>query len=597
MQRLISFFLSVLTFLFPFLSCGGGYEAVSGEKFTSPFYGEAENGRDMTGLFNGVHALFGGTDTEHSLVYRFGNEAAYYDWMAKKIMWTGDTAYASELKAKITGYPQTDNGYLWSWSTSTYWPTGSGNMHYDGIFTYISAVNEIISWENSTDFLFVKDADSVGDDTALDASRGRTVYEKCALAMDYALNILDGKNGVITIKENSVFLADGVSRFDKNENGEYVWNNTGLEGSASSNYWDNFCFGNKDAYETVLFYNAVTAMESIEKALGNAEKAAGYAALSEKIRVSFDETFWDDAKGRYIGCIDVNGVKHDLGFTFLNTMALEAGLGDKQKADRIFSWLDGSRKIKGDTSTGKDITDYSAFINNIAGFGSVRTRYAFVPRSTTVSVDAQKTKNGTWWESLNGTIDASKNGNAAYGAHLENGGYIFWTVYYELASYARFGYTDKLLSRVNDLKKVYDFNGFDSDLGTWAEGLIGEFPENGIVSRVYVTDILGFNAEDGALNISPALPDGYSLLGTQKLYFGGNTFAAEVTENSVRLVSESEIKPFDVLFNAGKAGTIRVELYNADGVSISSGKYAANGKDGVRLSLFAPGARSVVITY
>lgn len=593
MQRILSFLLSILTFLFAFLSCGGGYEATPGEIFSSPFYGESETAERLTALFNGVYALFGGSDTEHTLVYRFGNEATYFDWMAKKLVWTGDEAYLTELKNKMIAYPQTDSGYFWSWETSTYWPTGRGNMHYDGLFNFITAAYEIICWENAADFLFAKDTDTCGNDTALDASAGKTVYEKCALAMEYALQTLGGASGIITITENSVYLADGVRRFDINDRGENVWNNTGLEGSASSNYWDNFCFGHIDAYETMLFYNAVNAMAGMERMLGNTEKAKEYEKLSAKIHTAFDTMFWDEAKGRYIGCIDINGIRHDLGFTFLNVQALAAGLGDRAKADKIFSWINGERIIAGETSTGADITDYTAFINHIAGENAVKESYRFIPRSATVSVESQKTANGYWWESLEGGIRAEKNGNAAYGIHLENGGYIFWTVYYELAAYARFGYTDKLLSRVNDLKNVYDFNGFDSDLGGWAEGLTGEFPENGIVSRVYISDILGFTAANGALHLRPALPDGCEKLGTQRLFYAGNLFTAEITKNKATLSGSEEIKAFELILDGISSAS--AEFLDQNGSTLAA--FHASGRENVNIPVNAAGAYTVIISY
>ena len=57
--------------------------------------------------FNAIVRLFGGSDEAHTLVYRFGNEPTYYDWMAQKLVWTGDGAYVRQLKDKIVGFPQT----------------------------------------------------------------------------------------------------------------------------------------------------------------------------------------------------------------------------------------------------------------------------------------------------------------------------------------------------------------------------------------------------------------------------------------------------------------------------------------------------------
>lgn len=92
-----------------------------GKNYKAPFSTSSCSieAKEVVRMFNGVYNLFG-TDEDTSLVYRFGNEAVYFGWMAKRAMWTSDEAFKDELKQKIVFYPQTDNGYLWSWATSTY---------------------------------------------------------------------------------------------------------------------------------------------------------------------------------------------------------------------------------------------------------------------------------------------------------------------------------------------------------------------------------------------------------------------------------------------------------------------------------------------
>ena len=194
-------------------------------------FADAAAAEDLALAFNAVYRLFGGVDTEHCLVFRHGNEPTWYEWMAMKTAWCRDKDYIRAVKDKIRDFPQTDNGYLWSWGTSPYWPTGDGALHYDGLFRYVAAVAEFLRWSGDTAFLDETDRTTCGTDKAVDASEGRTVYEKCRKAMQYALHELNGKDGVITITEKSAFLADGVTRFDIGENGDYVWNNTGRAGA------------------------------------------------------------------------------------------------------------------------------------------------------------------------------------------------------------------------------------------------------------------------------------------------------------------------------------------------------------------------------
>ena len=496
---------------------------------------------DLALPFNAAYKLFGGTDTEHCLVYRFGNEPAYFEWMAQKLAWTDDADYLNELKQKIITFPQTDNGYLWSWGTSVYWPTGKGSMHYDGTLRFVSAVAEILRWTGDLAFLDEKDPSSFGEDKALDASEGRTVYEKCAAAMAFAANEMLGDSGLITLTEKAALLADGKTRFDKNEAGELLWNNTGRPGSEGSNYWDNLCFGHTDAYETALYYRALLGMADIERMRGNEAAAAAYTEKAAKVKAAFNKTFWDADKGRYIACVDADGARRDPGLTFLNTEALAYGLGDEAKAERIFSWLDGKRAVAGDTVTGRAIYDYAPLVNRFAEKHKMKKALPFVPVSNTVAIEEMTPGEPYWWFSLEGAISVAPGGNAVYGTHLEDGGYIFYTLWSELTARARYTGADDVKRRAGELAAVYRCNGFDSDLGGWAEGLTGEFPENGIVSRVFVSSLAGIEAAADALEVRPNLPGGVKLLTAAHLCYRGVPMLAETGKNDLTLTASQPL--------------------------------------------------------
>ncbi|MCR5484980.1 MAG: hypothetical protein K6F09_05245 [Clostridiales bacterium] len=573
MKKLLSVILAFTETLLAFFGIFGNYEATPGEELSqSPFYAKAEAGQgdttcqDIVLPFNAVYRLFGGTDKEHSLVYRFGNEPTYFEWMALKLSWTGDKGYISELKDKIISFPQTDSGYLWSWGTSPYWPTGKGAIHYDGLFRYVAAVYELIRWERNTDLLIEKDRTTVGNDPALDCSEGKTVYEKCKAIMDYAYDLLDGKNGLITITERSVFLSDGVSRFDINQNGEKVWNNTGRAGSSASNYWDNLCFGNIDAYETALYYHALRSMSLIEKMREDTAAEREYITLAEKVKDQFNKMFWSKETGRYIACVDVDGKKWDPGLTFLNTEALTYGLGDEEKARSVFSWLDGTRKVSGDTVTGKDIMNYSRILKVAFRKPVTLKKYRFAPITNTVSIEKLSGDGAAWWYGLDGAIKVGKGNNAEYGHHLENGGYIFYPLYYELTAREMYLGADNVAKRVRDLTEVYRRNGFNSDVGGWVEGMIGEFPESGIVSRAYVSSLCGIEPSVDALIIKPDIPSGVEYLGTDRLSYGEAEQNIKVGNNTLEIKATTALnKP--IVFYPKTAGRYRVLLTFADGMT------------------------------
>ena len=535
----------------------------------SPFYAEAQTDKAAQTFvlpFNAVYRLFGGVDREHELVFRFGNEPTYFEWNALKIVWTGDTAAVRKLKDMIVGFPQTDNGYLWSWGTSPWWPTGQGALHYDGLFRYVAAVSELVRWDGNLSLLAERDTTTFGTDRAKDASRKHSVYKKCKDAMHYAWEELGGRYGVITITERSAYLADGVTRFDRNADGVLVWNNTGRAGTTSSNYWDNLCFGHKDAYATLLYYHALLQMRDIEILRGNEAAVQKYTQHAEKVKAAFNETFWDQSKGRYIACIDADGKRWDPGLTFLNVEALAYGLGDEEKAARIFSWLDGKRTVSGDTVTGGRIMNYGPLLADAVGAKISYGFYPFAPVTNTVSIEAVSAGGEPWWESLQGAINVGEGGSAAYGHHLENGGYLFWPLYYELTARARYLGIDSVKRRVHDLARVYRFNGFNSDVGTWVEGLIGEFPENGIVSRVFVSTFCGVDAAIDALEIRPDLPRGVDKLGIETMQYAGHSFRLEVTRRTLTLTVDDVFLGI-LRFFPEKAGPYRVTWTAADGAT------------------------------
>lgn len=533
----------------------------------SPFsaeMNEKDAAQDLVLPFNAVYRYFYSGEGKKALAVRFGNEPTYFEWIALKTAFTGDERYIRQLKDKIVSFPQADNGYIWSWGDSTYWPTGKGDIHYDGLFRYVAAVSELVRWEGNTEFLNEVDGTTQGENTALDASKGKTVYEKCKAAMDYAYETLDGKSGLITITEKSVYLSNGKTRLDKNTDGEFVWNNTGKAGSSPSNYWDNLCFGNCDAYETMLYYHALLSMSDIEKARGYEKAAEEYIRLAETVKEKFNEVFWSEETGRYIACVDTDGLRWDPGLTFLNTEALSYGLGDEEKAKSVFSWLDGERIVEGDTLKGSDIIDYSRLLEDVFGKSVTPEKLRFVPMTNTVSIEQLSGDGTPWWFDLEGAIKVGEGNNAEFRHHLENGGYIFYTLYYELTAREMYLGADSVAKRAAQLAEVYRFNGFNSDVGGWVEGLTHEFPESGTVSRVFVSSLCGVKADNDALVIEPKLPDGCTLLATEIISYKNVPFSLKTGRDFLEINSENALKgTFE--FHPETHGRYTVELTLSDG--------------------------------
>ncbi len=129
-----------------------------------------------------------------------------------------------------------------------------------------------------------------------------------------------------------------------------------------SNYYDILPFGYHDALTDINYVQSLRAMADLEEWMGNGDRADAYHALLEAARDRFNETYWRtgldrEGRSRYIGCVDVDGNDHDFGYTFVNTMAIAAGLAEG-RADRVravFDWLDEGECRHGDASPVKRI--------------------------------------------------------------------------------------------------------------------------------------------------------------------------------------------------------------------------------------------------
>ncbi len=544
------------------------------------FYNDKNDG--VAYVSNAMWHMFGLIDDGQSLVYRFGNEPTWYEWMSEKVAWSGDTAYINELKGKLQSFPQTSTGYMWSWGTYPYWKVDNCySIHYDGTFRYISAVYDVVSWEGSTDFLSVVDNSAAGGTYAsVDASRGRTVMEKTEACMSYILDYLHGRDGYIQLTEASTYLnADGSERFDYvADTDSYCWNNTGKPGSTASNYWDNLCFGNYDAYENALFYQALNSMAGIYRMVGGAEaiaKAEELEALAVTVKERFNELYWSEEAGRYIACIDTDGNRVDYGLTFLNFEIMKYGLADEEKAALIFAWIDGDRTVDTDTRTGADILSYAEVLRKCGRrtyetVKELNLRLAAVSNTVAINNDENKKLGIAWWH---GPAGINVWGSAAYGYHLENGGYIFYPVFYELMARTDYEGAQATTDRLMEIAKVYEYNRLVSDLAAggsanWLEGLNGEFPESGLVPTAYLYSLLGIEASYDGLYVAPAFNDVYEYMGTKKLTYGGHSYGVEVNRNgSCTITATDGVLDLDLHYTPARfaSHSFTVRLTNAEG--------------------------------
>ena len=227
------------------------------ENLSYPFFSDKDD--DITYTANAMYKRFSYITRHGQTVMFMGDQPTWYEWIGQIVGPHDNEKRRKALKDCIIDRPVSENGYIWSWAYAPHWPTATMNdltgreehYHYDQMFRFINGVYEVIAWDGNTDILSKKGRKTVTykrgrygkkwryhdiecNHEGEDVSKGKTVREKLDMAVRYILEDMHGAGGLTILDENL-------------NNGE----NLGRIGDASSNYWDNFLFGYKDAYENI----------------------------------------------------------------------------------------------------------------------------------------------------------------------------------------------------------------------------------------------------------------------------------------------------------------------------------------------------------
>lgn len=424
------------------------------------------------------------------------------EWNGLKFNWTNEAeakeAYLNQL-INIRYGPDgwsNDDGYIYATSDS---PKHLGEQnHYTYNPIFILSVRNYLLTGNNTEV--TQNGQTVDFMDAVNRYN-QTMRQKLEKAMHYMLETLEGKNGILTIYDPA---------------------NDGTQTGNASNYWDTHrAFGFKSAYENALFYASLHAMADIKEYYGDTEQAAEYKALAQKAYDAYNKLFWDEEKGRYITSVNVNGERIDFGMTFVNYYAAAFGLADERKAQRIYDWIDGKRIVAGDTSTGDDI--YGEFV------------YA----SRTNTVDVSNTGAPYYWWDHGGKLPCTPGTFGGYGHQMQNGGTIFYISHYDMMGRLAALGADSADSRFSVIMEEFHKDSLrrnrymtfvqngESGVGEYSEGVLGEFPESGLVPLTFVTGFLGLNPCAQGLKISPKLPSGYDYAGIRDYRFGNRVYSIQ----------------------------------------------------------------------
>lgn len=397
-------------------------------------------------------------------------------WGSLKLSWLGDHAQSRRLEQFIAGNPVDEDGMVWAAPNSA--KHLGHSVHFVNNAIYPMAVAQHFLMQRDPAFL---------DKT--DPRTGESILSKARRAMDYQLNELEGHSGLV--------------RYSGPEH-------DGTPASKGTNYWDIWLFGNHCAYGNAFFYESLRLFAELEEALGNKQRAEELRKLRPLVQKRYNETFWNEQTGRYVGWVCVEGIAYDYGFPFVNTKALAFGLPTETKGRSVLDWLQGSRIIESDTSQGKDIY-----------------HFGFAARTNTLDARVGDPIGpvNTW----NGALNLNPGGNAAFGHNNQNGGSIFYVSYYDLHGRRNYGGAaaiEDLWSKIrhefnkDQLRRIPSNNQGVSHV----LGILREFPESGLIPFFLVDGIAGISPTAAGLSIQPVLPDEWQGVTIASLGFAGNYY-------------------------------------------------------------------------
>ncbi|MFP4499763.1 MAG: glycosyl hydrolase family 65 protein [Candidatus Hydrogenedentota bacterium] len=298
------------------------------------------------------------------------------------------------------------------------------------------------------------------------------------------------------------------------------------------NYWDLLPFGRKDAYATMLYYDALRRMAEIEAAIAAnpawniprgvlAFDPAMLRAEAKAVKAKANDIFWNEKHGRFVLGIDDQGETHDYGFTFMNLEAIYYDFATKEHAAEIMAWIAGTRTVEGDTATGADIY-----------------HWRFGPRSTT---KRNVTYYGWFW---------SQPKSLAFGDQVQDGGAVLGFAFFDLMARIEVLGPESAAQRLAKMmawyKEVRAEGGYRQYYETHEGNLQGggtagglgldkEFFESVLVPQVMLYGFMGVTPGADGLSIAPKLPADWPALTITDMQYQGATFDITATRDTVTI--------------------------------------------------------------
>jgi hypothetical protein len=301
-----------------------------------------------------------------------------------------------------------------------------------------------------------------------------------------------------------------------------------------SNYWDLLPFGGEDALATVYYYDTLLKLASLEQAItdhpewnvstgADAYDPTDLRAHARSVKNYGTKRFWNPTTNRF-GTVDLDGVMHDYGFTFLNNEAVHFDFANPDQAKQIRAWIDGARIVEDDTSTGKDIY-----------------HYRFGPRSTT-----KRNIEYYFWGWSNPE-------SIPFGYQVQDGGAVLGWSYHDLSAILKVNGPDAAATRLatilqwfTDTQEAGGYRAYYSDpsRGTMQGanvagglGLDNEFFESVLPPQILLYGFLGLQPTPTSLSLNPRLPKSWPSLTVTNIRYHHHTLSVTATHTAISLTS------------------------------------------------------------
>lgn len=295
-----------------------------------------------------------------------------------------------------------------------------------------------------------------------------------------------------------------------------------------NNYWDLMPFGHKDCLATIYLFEALRRAAHIEEAAARHPEwqipppdlePASLRRLAAMLREKGGAMFWDPGAGRFVACIDIDGTRHDFGYTFLNLEAVYYGFADDRQARSILDWVDGRRIVEDDTSRGSDIY-----------------HWRFAPRATTC-------RNIEWYQWVWHNPES-----IPWGGQVQDGGAVLGFSYHDLMARLEVLGPDNAWKRLQAIlawfaeveaeggyRPYYAKPGRGTLQGGGPPGGLGmdrEFMESVLVPQVMLYGFLGFQPDPDGFTLAPGLPADWPSLTVTRIHVHDHVIDLKV-ENRV----------------------------------------------------------------